>query len=748
MLKSESRYNSKSNNSNSGYTFGSWSGDASGTTNPVNVTMTADKSVVANFTQNCYTLTTNASPASGGTVNVNPAPNCAGAPTKYSSGTVVTLTANANPGYVFGYWNGSASGFTSPVNVTMSADKSVTANFIQTCYTLTTGSNPTAGGAVDASPAPNCAGAPTKYSSGTVVTLTASANAGYTFASWSGGASGTTNPVNITMSADQSVTANFSPACYSLLTSSSPVAGGSVIVSPAPNCVNDPAKYSAGTVLTLTANANVGYGFASWSGDASGTINPVDVTLTADQSVTANFTPACFTLTSNANPAAGGSVNANPAPNCAGVPTKYSAGTVVSLTAAANTGYSFSSWSGDASGTTNPVNVTMSADKSVTANFSEACYTLIKASNPIGGGTVAANPAPNCNSGTQYTHGTVVSLTATANADYVFSSWSSDASGSINPTTVTMLADKGVIANFTNATSPVVTGITRLDANPTSATRVKFVVTFSKSVTGVDTHDFALTTYGLNEAWVGSVSGMDQTYTVTVNTGTGNGTIRLDVADNDTIKDLTGISLGGAGTGNGNYTSGPSYTVVKGATYVDVPFDHWAWQYVERLHNAGVTSGCWTNPPYYCPNVSVNRAQMAVFLLRAKYGSAYIPPAAQGNVYEDVPATYWAAAWIEQLASEGITAGCGSGNYCPETPITRGQMAVFLLRAKHGSAYTPPPAIGVFADVPTGHWAAAWIEQLAAEGITSGCGGSNYCPDAIVGRAQMAVFLVKAFSLP
>jgi hypothetical protein len=77
-------------------------------------------------------------------------------------------------------------------------------------------------------------------------------------------------------------------------------------------------------------------------------------------------------------------------------------------------------------------------------------------------------------------------------------------------------------------------------------------------------------------------------------------------------------------------------------------------------------------------------------------------------------------------------------------------MAVFLLRARHGAGYTPP-AVGAgtgFGDVPTSHWAAAWIKQLAAEGITGGCGGGNYCPEAAVNRAQMAVFLVKTFNLP
>jgi hypothetical protein len=179
--------------------------------------------------------------------------------------------------------------------------------------------------------------------------------------------------------------------------------------------------------------------------------------------------------------------------------------------------------------------------------------------------------------------------------------------------------------------------------------------------------------------------------------------------------------------------------------------EYWSWSFIERLYTAGVTSGCSTNPLMYCPTTTVTRDQMAVFLLRGKHGSGYTPPAATG-VFQDVPVGYWSAAWIEQLAEEGITSGCSVSpkQYCPVTPVTRDQMAVFLLKAKHGSAYSPPPASGVFQDVPQNHWAAAWIEQLAAEGITSGCSVTPklYCPDTPVTRDQMAVFLVRNFNLP
>jgi hypothetical protein len=191
------------------------------------------------------------------------------------------------------------------------------------------------------------------------------------------------------------------------------------------------------------------------------------------------------------------------------------------------------------------------------------------------------------------------------------------------------------------------------------------------------------------------------------------------------------------------------YTIGGGTTFADVPTSYWASQYIERLYNAGITGGCSASPLMYCPESTVTRAQMAIFILRGIHGSAYTPPAATGTVFTDVPLGSFAADWIEQLALEGVTAGCGGGNYCPEATITRAQMAIFLLRGEHGNAYTPPAATGtIFGDVPLGSFADAWIEQLAAEGITSGCGGGNYCPDANVTRAEMAVFLVRAFGLP
>jgi hypothetical protein len=184
------------------------------------------------------------------------------------------------------------------------------------------------------------------------------------------------------------------------------------------------------------------------------------------------------------------------------------------------------------------------------------------------------------------------------------------------------------------------------------------------------------------------------------------------------------------------------------ADFLDVPDTNLFYAYVTKLVANGVTAGC--GGGNYCVNASITRAQMAVFLLKGKLGVCFAPPPATGTVFADVPAGSFAADWIEDLAARQITGGCGGGNYCPTAPVTRSQMAVFLLKTSFGNTYLPPPATGaVFDDVPVGSFAADWIEDLSGRGITAGCSASPplYCPSSPNTRGQMATFIVKTFRL-
>jgi hypothetical protein len=189
-----------------------------------------------------------------------------------------------------------------------------------------------------------------------------------------------------------------------------------------------------------------------------------------------------------------------------------------------------------------------------------------------------------------------------------------------------------------------------------------------------------------------------------------------------------------------------TWPIHVGRSFSDVPSTRGDYRFVETVFHHGITSGC--GGTAYCPENDITRAQMAVLLLRAEHGAAYVPPPATGTVFADVPANAFAAAWIERLADEGITAGCGSGaNFCPNSPVTRAQMAVFLLKTTHGPAWVPPAASGDFTDVPVSNPFAPWVEALKDEGVTAGCGVNVYCPSSATRRGQMATFLTKAFGL-
>jgi hypothetical protein len=188
------------------------------------------------------------------------------------------------------------------------------------------------------------------------------------------------------------------------------------------------------------------------------------------------------------------------------------------------------------------------------------------------------------------------------------------------------------------------------------------------------------------------------------------------------------------------------WTLHVGNSFTDVPSSNPFYRFVETLLHAGVTAGC--GGPSYCPDGSTTREQMAVFLLRARGGGAYTPPPCTTAPFPDVPCASPFAAWVAELVNRGITAGCGGGLYCPTNPVTREQMAVFLLKTREGASFTPPPCTtATFSDVPCSSPFAPWVQELVARGITAGCATGLYCPTDPVTRAQMAVFLTKTFGL-
>jgi uncharacterized repeat protein (TIGR02543 family) len=327
-----------------GYELSRWSGDASGTDDPLTITMDSDKSIKPHFAPQTVHYTLTITTGAGGTTDPGPGSY------RYDEGTQVAITAIADNGYRFSGWLGDASGATNPITITMDSDKSIRADFKKQ-YELNISS--AEGGTTNPGPGSY------SYDEGTQVAITAIADSGYRFSGWTGDASGTTNPITITMNSDKSITASFI-RLYKLTIAVSQ--GGTTDPVPGTHI------YDEGTEVTITAIAETNYRFGEWSGDVSGTSNPITVTMNSDKSITASFI-RLYKL----NLASEEHGTTDPAPG----EHIYDEGTEVRVTAIPETHYRFNGWSGDVppgKEYDNPLVVAMNSDKSLTASFIRIIY--------------------------------------------------------------------------------------------------------------------------------------------------------------------------------------------------------------------------------------------------------------------------------------------------------------------------------------------------------------------------------------
>ena len=181
-----------------------------------------------------------------------------------------------------------------------------------------------------------------------------------------------------------------------------------------------------------------------------------------------------------------------------------------------------------------------------------------------------------------------------------------------------------------------------------------------------------------------------------------------------------------------------SDAVAQSGTYTDVASGKYYARPIADLTKAGVFEGTDCGERLFCPDRALFRWEMAVWVVRVVEGTDPEFPAG-GSRFGDVAAEHWWAAHVERMYELGITSGCGDGeNYCPNEPIKRSHMAVFLARAFD---LTPGPHPG-FIDVdPRLHWFHDDVIALARSGITTGCGSDSFCTFEDTTRAQMATFL-------
>ena len=295
---------------------------------------------------------------------------------------------------------------------------------------------PVAGGSVN--------GAGT-FAQGSSVTVTAMPSSGYTFTNWTlnGTEVSTSSSYQFTMAGNKSLVANFTPVApgeFAVNLSSSPANGGTT---------NGSGSYFAGSSVTVTADPNNGFTFMNWTdnGVVVSMSSSYQFVITMNRTLVANFKaiPASqFAVVLSASPAKGGMTDGEGA---------YSSGTSVTITATKNTGYTFVNWTEKATGVEASKSAIftfpLTTNRTLVANFVLNTYTLnVTAVN----GTVTKV----LNQPT-YNHGTSVKLTAKADAGYMFSSWSGDASGAANPLTILMNSDKNVTANF--ILIPIIVGV-------------------------------------------------------------------------------------------------------------------------------------------------------------------------------------------------------------------------------------------------------------------------------------------------
>ena len=144
----------------------------------------------------------------------------------------------------------------------------------------------------------------------------------------------------------------------------------------------------------------------------------------------------------------------------------------------------------------------------------------------------------------------------------------------------------------------------------------------------------------------------------------------------------------------------------------------------------------------FCPDEPIDRKTMAVWIVRALDGED--PASVSTSRFADVDVDSFHGPFVDRMAQLGVTKGCGDGsNYCPDGRVTRGQMAAFLVRAFD----LPAAAPAGFTDTSSSIFSDS-IDALAASRITAGCGdGTRYCPNRAVSRGQMATFLARALKL-
>ncbi len=416
--------------------------------------------------------------------------------------------------------------------------------------------------------------------------------------------------------------------------------------------------------------------------------------------------------------------------------------------------------------------------------------------NTVGDGTVFVDSAEvEVPYSATFYYGDEVTISAAAAVGRVFSGWSGDLTGNVNPATITITGDTAIVAHFPLPTVSLRVGgvgsgtvkvnseahalpwnevfdagaTVTLEAVPAAG---QLFTGWSGDVTGDDN---PVELVMLEDAHVtASFSTTEVTLTVNGEPGTSvkvNGVahwlpwsgqftygaaVTLEAVPGDCSR-FDGWSGAVTGTTNpiivtmaGNKTVTASFSSIS--VFTDIGCEFWAAREIAACAAAGIVAGYLDGT--YKPDVAVSRDQMATYISRALAGGdAQVPSGPAVPSFPDVATDYWAYKYIEYAKAHDIVTGYPDGWYHPADIVNRGQMAVFIARAmaggdSHVPTPMPPPT---FPDVTGGNdwaWCYKYVEYVVGHSVVQGYPDGNYHPEYEVTRDQMAVFIQRAFELP
>jgi uncharacterized repeat protein (TIGR02543 family) len=405
---------------NGGYKFVNWTvnGVQASSSSNYSFAVGSNETLVGNFQVSGVpvTVTLLANPVAGGTV---------GGGGTFPTNTLITNSAVANSGYQFVNWtsNGVVFSTSNSFALLTSNDLTLEANFTPVDFTVAVVAYPTEEGAV--------LGGGT-FLSGTLLTNVAIPNAGYQFINWTVNSNIVSASPNyiFAVTNNQVLVANFEPVAYTINATTAPAGAGVM--------ANLGGMFFAGSSGSVSVTPNIGYTFLDWSvnGISVSTSNSYGFTVASNETLVANFmtNPPSYVITLSASPANGGTVSGG---------GTVAAGAFVTNIATPANGFSFIGWTGDATGTTDPLIIAANSDENITANFASSSGGITLTVLTDGNGFVAQKPA-----GSTFVSGKSVTLTAEADPGFLFAGWTGTTTSDENPLTIVMQSSMILQANF------------------------------------------------------------------------------------------------------------------------------------------------------------------------------------------------------------------------------------------------------------------------------------------------------------